>query len=110
MDGEEEVFAKYIDDLDEVEFWVRNIERAPKYSFWLQTSTDRFYPDFIVKLKSGSVLVIEYKGKQYKGSDDTTEKEALGLAWAHLVDNAGFAMVYKKDYKAKIEKLIQDLE
>ncbi len=109
MDGEEETFSKYLDDLEEVEFWVRNIDRAPKHSFWLQTATDRFYPDFIVKLRSGSVLVIEYKGKQYKGSDDVKEKEALGLAWAHLVDNAGFAMVYKEDYKVQIEKLIKDL-
>ncbi len=108
MDGEEETFAKYLDDLEAVEFWVRNIDRASKHSFWLQTASDRFYPDFIVKLTSGSILVIEYKGKQYKGSDDVVEKESLGLAWAHLVDKAGFAMVYKQDYKVKVEKLIKE--
>lgn len=80
--GEEFNCAKLIDSLPNVEFWVRNLERQPVYSFWLQTSTDRFYPDFVVKLKSGKVLVVEYKGEGLATTDDTKEKERLGNLWA----------------------------
>lgn len=105
MNGEEAKFAKFINDLSEVEFWVRNIDREPVHAFWLQTSTDRFYPDFIVKLKNGKILVIEYKGK-HLDNDDTEEKETLGLAWASLSDNTEFAMVFKDDYEEKVKALL----
>jgi type III restriction enzyme len=106
MNGEESKFAAYIDGLEEVDCWVRNIERNPQYSFWLQTSTDKFYPDFIIRLKTGKVLVVEYKGEDRRTNDDTKEKTALGAAWANLTPNAGFAMVFKDDYKAKIKALL----
>lgn len=80
--GEEFNCAKLIDSLPNVEFWVRNLERQPVYSFWLQTSTDRFYPDFVLKLKSGKVLVVEYKGEGLATTADTKEKERLGNLWA----------------------------
>ncbi|MEV9527019.1 DEAD/DEAH box helicase family protein [Aliarcobacter butzleri] len=105
MNGEETKFAEWIETLPEVDFWVRNIERNPKHSFWLQTSTDKFYPDFIIKLKSGKILVVEYKGEHLK-NEDTKEKEMLGLAWANLTDNADFAMVYKSDFKDKIKAIL----
>lgn len=105
MNGEETKFAEFIDSLPEVDFWVRNIERNPQHSFWLQTSTDKFYPDFIIKLKSGKVLVVEYKGEHLK-NEDTTEKEMLGLAWAKLTPASGFAMVFKSDFKDKINALL----
>jgi len=37
------------------------IGKASGHSFWLQTSTDKFYPDFVCKLKDGRVVVVEYK-------------------------------------------------
>lgn len=105
MNGEETKFAEFIDSLTEVDFWVRNIERNPQHSFWLQTSTDKFYPDFIIQLKNGKVLVVEYKGEHLK-NEDTIEKEHLGLAWANLTDKADFAMVFKSDFKDKINALL----
>jgi len=33
--------------------WVRNIERQEQFSFWLPTSTDYFYPDFVAELADG---------------------------------------------------------
>jgi len=108
MNGEETSFASYIDGLPEVEFWVRNIERNPNSSFWLQTSTDKFYPDFIIKLTNGKILVVEYKGEDRRTNDDTKEKTALGETWAKLTHNAGFAMVFKNDFKEKILKLLKD--
>ena len=106
MNGEESKFASYIDSLDEVEYWIRNLDRDSQNAFWLQTSTDKFYPDFILKLKSGKILVIEYKGEHLK-NEDSKEKEMLGLAWAGLNNNLGFALVYKSDYKEKVTELLK---
>ena len=106
LNNEEYDFAKYIDGLEEVEFWVRNIDRNPEFSFWLQTATDKFYPDFIIKLKNGKILVIEYKGKQFEDSADTSEKEALGKLWASLSDQYEFALVYKDNYKREVQALL----
>lgn len=82
MNGEEADCARVIGQDERVEFWVRNLEREPKLSFWIQTSTDKFYPDFVVRLKSGKTLVVEYKGLDRATSDDTREKERLGKLWA----------------------------
>lgn len=82
LNSEECDCARIIDSSDFLEFWVRNLEREPEASFWIQTSSDRFYPDFVCKLKSGKILVIEYKGGRDATSDDTKEKERLGQLWA----------------------------
>jgi type III restriction enzyme len=109
LNDEEFEFADYIDSLDEIEYWIRNIDKEPSTSFWLQTSEDKFYPDFILWLKNGAVLVVEYKGKQYKGSDDTTEKEDIGKVWGNQNENCGFEMVFKKDFKEKVTNAINKL-
>lgn len=80
--GEEFQCAQFIDGLSEVRWWVRNLERQPAHSFWLQTSTDRFYPDFVIQLKNGKIIVVEYKGTDRSTNDDTKEKERLGKLWA----------------------------
>jgi len=77
----EEECAIYIDQLPEVEFWVRNIERREFHSFWFQTSTDKFYPDFVCKLKDGRFLVVEYKAETSWSNEDSREKRALGELW-----------------------------
>jgi type III restriction enzyme len=99
--GEEFMCAQLIDQLDEVEFWVRNLDRQPVLSFWLQTSTDRFYPDFVCKLKDGRYLVIEYKGADRYSNDDSKEKRRLGELWA-LKSNSTclFVMTKGKEWEA----------
>lgn len=79
--GEEFQCAQFIDSLPEVKFWVRNIERRPLHSFWLQTSTDKFYPDFVCQLNDGRYLVVEYKGEDRWSNDDSKEKRDLGGLW-----------------------------
>ena len=81
MNGEEEECARIIAHDQRVECWVRNLEREPKTSFWIQTSTDKFYPDFIAKLKNGKILAVEYKGGHLAGNPDTIEKTRLGKLW-----------------------------
>jgi hypothetical protein len=62
--------------------WMRNLDSRPETSFWLQTSTDRFYPDFVARLRDGRIFVVEYKGEDRWGNDDSKEKRALGELWA----------------------------
>ncbi len=109
MRDEEAECAFEIDKNPNVKFWIRNIERQPKYSFCLPTSTDKFYPDFVAKLNDGRILAIEYKGLQYKGGDDAEEKELIGKFWAEKSGNL-FLMAWKdknsKNLKQQIEEVI----
>ncbi|MBK6355440.1 MAG: DEAD/DEAH box helicase family protein [Betaproteobacteria bacterium] len=79
--AEEFVCARAIDSHPAVKHWVRNVERDERFSFWLPTATDYFYPDFVAELTDGSVLVVEYKGAHLLG-DDTREKDQIGRQWA----------------------------
>ena len=74
--------AVFLDQLDAVKYWVRNLERRPDSSFWLQTSTDKFYPDFVALLNDGRILVVESKGEDRWSNDDSKEKRAVGDLWA----------------------------
>lgn len=72
--------AQAIDAHPKVKQWVRNIERQEKFSFWLPTSTDYFYSDFVAELVDGRVLAVEYKGEPYKTNDDSREKSKSASA------------------------------
>ena len=84
--GEEYECAQRLDAAPEVKFWVRNLAKQESASFWLQTSTDRFYPDFVALLTDGRVLAVEYKGDAYASNDDSKEKRALGELWEKRSD------------------------
>lgn len=92
-DGEEARCAMVLDSLDAVDFWVRNVARHPA-SFWLQTSTDRTYPDFVARLKDQRILVVEYKGADRW--EAAAEDRAIGVAWARATDNL-YLMVRARD-------------
>lgn len=96
MNGEEAECAKAIEMLGgKLKYWVRNLDSGP-YAFRLPTSTDNFYPDFIVMLNDGRILVVEYKGEDRITNDDTKEKDQLGQLWAKKSGNL-FIMARKKD-------------
>lgn len=79
-DGEEFDCAQFIaNELEGVESWIRNVERKPG-SFSLPTSSDRFYPDFLIRLQNGGIVAAEYKGKHLDGRD-SDEKKRLGELW-----------------------------
>jgi type III restriction enzyme len=99
--GEEFECAQFIDRLEEVAFWVRNPARRPGQSFWLQTATDKFYPDFVCKLKDGRTAAVEYKGGHLSSNEDAKEKKALGELWAARSGGAClFVMPMNRDYAA----------
>ena len=80
--GEEYDCAVFLDEHELVKTWARNISNRPLTSFWLQTSTDRFYPDFVGELTDGRVFAVEYKGADRWFDDDSREKRAVGELWA----------------------------
>ncbi len=99
-EGEELECAVCLDGIEEVKYWVRNIERRDN-SFWLPTSTDKFYPDFLALLNDGRVLVVEYKGADRWSNDDSKEKRAIGELWAARSDGTClFAMPKGPDWGA----------
>lgn len=68
-----------IANLDNVVFWHRNIE---KRGFCINGFINH-YPDFIVKLESGMIIIIETKGEQLANDDSATKLE-LGTKWANM--------------------------
>ncbi len=107
MNGEEAECALALDMLPEVEVWVRNLERQPECSFWLQTPTDKFYPDFVARLRDGRLLVVEYKGEDRITNDDSKEKEALGALWAaRSGGRCMFRMVGKRDMASALRQAV----
>lgn len=103
--GEEYECAVYLERHKDVKAWVRNTSRQPN-SFWLQTSSDKFYPDFLALLNDGRVLVIEYKGEPYFTNDDSKEKRWIGDLWADRSAGKGlFLMIENKEF-ARIEAAI----
>lgn len=79
--SEEFLCARAIDSNPHVKHWVRNVERQERASFWLPTSTDLFYPDFVCELIDGRILVVEYKGAHLATNEDTREKAQIGAQW-----------------------------
>ncbi len=47
-----------------------------------------FYPDFVIRLANGIVLVVEYTGAYISDTQDTREKDLIGRLWAAR-SNAG---------------------
>ncbi len=96
--GEEFLCAQAIDQLDEVEFWVRNL--VDRSQFWMPTAKQRTYPDFVARLKDGRLLVVEYKGGDRYSSDTEKEKRVVGELWATKSKGKGiYLMAQIKDEK-----------
>lgn len=102
MNSEELEFVRQIDTLSNTRWWYRNIE---KRDFFIQGwSRQRFYPDFILKTKSGTIVIVEYKGEYLLTGEDTKYKEDIGKEWAklagrghefYLVDKSNLAQTVK---------------
>lgn len=80
----------------------------------MRTSTDYFYPDFVVVLNDGRILVIEYKGEPYKTNDDSKEKKNLGELWAEKSNGKCLFLTAVKDdngvdVKGQIERIIHKI-
>lgn len=110
MNDFEESVITAVANLDNVLYWHRNPERGRGFCI---NGFINHYPDFIVRMKSGRIVVIETKGKQLK-NDDSKEKLELGKAWARKAgDNYRYFMAFKQDPlegAVSIERLLQIME
>lgn len=105
MNSEEGVVASKIDSLDNVRWWLRNIERS---GFYLQGySKGRFFPDFIVKTKKNNYCVIEYKGEHLLSASDAQYKEEIGEIWQNMAPENYFFRLIGKD---KIDETVNFIE
>jgi len=90
MNGFEERVIRKVSELDNVLFWHRNPERT---GFGINGFINH-YPDFIVRLKNGVVVLIETKGDDRDNSDSRNKIE-LGKAWESKAgDNYHYYMVF----------------
>lgn len=93
MNGEETDFAMRLDILENIEWWYRNRE---KEDFYLQGwKSGKFYPDFIIKTKSGLYILVEYKGEDRLSNEDTEYKTKIGKLWERLSRGNRFFLVGK---------------
>ena len=104
--GEEFECAVYLDTHPQVMFWLRNIPKRED-SFWLQTSTDKFYPDFVAWLKDDRILVVEYKGANDWSNDDSKEKRMIGEVWAERSDSRFLFSMPKGPDWAAVDRVIK---
>lgn len=86
------------------------MEREDRFSFWLPTATDYFYPDFVCELADGRVLAVEYKGGLTSTTDDTREKSQVGHQWeATSCGRCLFLMAVIKDEQGRdVARQIED--
>ena len=92
-DFEAEVIRQ-IASLPNVEFWHRNLERGK--GFYINGNINH-YPDFIVKLKSGMVVLVETKGDD-RDNSNSRAKLRLGKKWENATTgNFRYYMVFDKN-------------
>lgn len=96
-EGEEFECALALDMQNGVKHWVRNLSNRPESSMWIQTKTDRFYPDFVAELENGKILVVEYKGEGWSDTPDTREKRRLGELWEEKSGNKALFLIVERD-------------
>ncbi|MDE2257182.1 MAG: DEAD/DEAH box helicase family protein [Xanthomonadaceae bacterium] len=98
-EGEEFDCAQFIaNEMEGVRDWIRNVERKPS-SFSLPTSSDRFYPDFLIRLQNGGIIAAEYKGAHLATGRDADEKKRIGELWERRSGGrCAFALVEKQDW------------
>jgi type III restriction enzyme len=110
MNDFEKKVINEVANLDSVDFWHRNLERGKGFQL---NGFINHYPDFIVKMKNGKIILIETKGDHLDGSD-SSQKLRLGEKWASKAggDNYRYFMVFnnaKLDGAKSVGELIEIL-
>lgn len=87
INGFEEQVINDVANLENIEFWTRNIE---KRGFCINGFINH-YPDFIIKTKKGKIILLETKGDHL----DAKNKIKLGSLWESKAgNNYRYFMVY----------------
>ncbi len=92
-DFEKRVISQ-IAELDNVVFWHRNLSKGKGFMI---NGFMHHYPDFIVKLRNGKIIVVETKG-DHLDNTDSKNKIKLGNTWAIKAgDNYRYYMVFENN-------------
>ena len=96
-------------NLDNVIFWHRNPERGKGFCL---NGFINHYPDFIVYLESGKIVLVETKGDD-RDNSDSRDKIELGRYWANKAgDDYRYFMVFENvnlDNAISVQELINYL-
>ena len=96
--------------MDNVVFWHRNPDRTNGFGI---NGFINHYPDFIVVLKSGRIVLLETKGGDRDNSDSRRKLE-LGTLWANRAgDKYRYYMVFstpKLDGAITTQQLLEKLK
>ena len=85
-----------IANLENVKWWHRNISRK---EFKINGAANA-YPDFIIMLKSGKLLMVETKGDDRDNTDSKLKSES-GYTWANLASMTGRLYKYYMVFETK---------
>lgn len=89
VNGFESEVINNVANLDNVEWWTRNVERR---GFYINGFINH-YPDFIIKTKKGNIILLETKGDHL----DAEKKIRLGNMWANKAGKGyKYCLVYKE--------------
>jgi type III restriction enzyme len=131
LNSYEKSVALYLDNHPQVLWWYRNLI-GPQYFSIQGYRRNKIYPDFVVqkaknKKPSASVLVVESKGKQLKGNEDTNYKRSVAEYFSKVGHKVPWQKLSKdfadetfrvqvldegeyedRDWKADLRKLLED--
>ena len=95
MNNFEERVAMEIGTSSNIVFWHRNLGRSK--GFYINGFKANHYPDFILKTKSGKIIIIETKGDHLDGTDSEA-KCRLGNEWERQAgDNFAYFMIFDRN-------------
>lgn len=103
-EGEEFDCAQAIDSSPGVQFWIRNLPRK-EYSYMIPPN---FFPDFIVQLINGKILIVEYKGEQLAGNQKSDRNKQMGEFIECHSKDCFFIMPTRRDGEASIKAQIDN--
>lgn len=110
MNGFEYKIIGQVANLDSVLFWHRNPERGKGFCM---NGFINHYPDFIVRMRSGIVILIETKGDD-RDNTDSRNKIELGAYWANKAgDGYRYFMVFdtvRLEGAVSVSELIERLK
>jgi type III restriction enzyme len=131
LNSYEKSVALYLDNHPQVLWWYRNLIGSQYFSIQ-GYRRNKIYPDFVVqkaknKKPSASVLVVESKGKQLKGNEDTNYKRSVAEYFSKVGHKVPWQKLSKdfadetfrvqvldegeyedRDWKADLRKLLED--
>lgn len=109
MNDFEKKVINEIANLESVVFWHRNLERGKGFCL---NGFINHYPDFIIKMKNGKIVLVETKGDD-RDNSDSIKKIKLGEKWASKAgDSYRYFMVFnnsKLDGAKSVVELLDTL-